>query len=90
MQLKERVLTIPMRMPQLRQTINSVRVEAQMRALQYPQRIELVPQGLFAEDELRGVGSVQAVYAVGACYAVLEGYCGAVGDASASMKSVSG
>lgn len=71
-----------MRMPQLRQNINSIRVKAQMRALQDAQRIQLMTQCFLPEDELRGVRPVEAVYAVGARYAVLEGDCGAIGDSS--------
>lgn len=53
-----------------------------MRALQDAQRVQLVAERLLPEDELRGVRPVEAVYAVGARYAVLEGDGRAIGDSS--------
>lgn len=64
---------IPMVVVHLRQHIDRVGIEGQVRRVDDAEGVELVPKSTLAKNELGGVRSVKTIDAVGATDAVLEG-----------------
>lgn len=60
-------------MVHLRQHVDRVGIECQVRRVDDAEGVELVPKSALAENELSSVGSVEAIDAVGTTDAVLEG-----------------